>query len=56
LISNYLLNRNARNFCEGIPGNENEVCTTVRTHFACFCIPSIRSFTTAFSGQTHPAI
>jgi hypothetical protein len=47
---------NVGDFCEGIPGNENEVCSSVCTHFACVCIASIRSFTTAFSGQTRAAI
>ena len=53
---NYLLNHNLGNCCETIPGNENEVCSSVCTHFDCVCIASIRSFTTAFSGQTRAAI
>src|SRR5438874_4595683 len=53
--TNYVLSHNVGNFCETIPGNENEVCSCVCTHFACICIASIRSFTTAFSGQTSAA-
>jgi hypothetical protein len=44
------------NFCEGIPGNENEMCSSVGSDFDCVDIAIIRSFTTAFSSQAHAAI
>ena len=56
LKTNYVLNHNVGNFCETIPGNENEVCSCVCTHFDCVCIASIRSFATACSSETSAAI
>jgi hypothetical protein len=44
------------NFYEGIPGNENEMFSSVCTNFDSVDVAIIRSFPTAFSSQTHAAI
>ena len=56
LIWNYLVNNNAGNVYEGIPANENELCSSVCAHFHCVLVASIRSFTTSCSSQTRAAI
>jgi len=43
-------------FCESILGQENELCSSVCTHFACVRIAGIRSSTTAFSSENSAAI